>query len=135
MSNWTIAPYQGVGSLSFGMSRSQVREILGENVESYDKTSTAQDIDSFDTLGIHAYYDSHDKLEFVELFAPCDPDFAAFTLIGKRVLKIVDELASIGCTCRRDEPSYFVDDSGFALFVEDEIVVAVSVFRKGYYDE
>jgi len=40
----------------------------------------------------------------------------------------------LGLSSRYDD-GYFLDDAGFALYAPDDVVKAVTVYQKGYYDE
>jgi hypothetical protein len=64
---WEVRPLIGVGPVDFGISRREVRDILGEPSRLFKKTPEAVPLtDEYSALGIHIYYGSDDRLEFVE---------------------------------------------------------------------
>jgi hypothetical protein len=64
---WEVRPLIGVGPLAFGISRADVRHLLGEASRLFRKgPERVQFTDEFAALGVHLYYDVDDRLEFVE---------------------------------------------------------------------
>lgn len=65
--NWELRPLIGIGPLAFGISRAEVREIVGESSRLFRKAPTdVQLTDEYAALGIHLYYDVDDRLQFME---------------------------------------------------------------------
>jgi hypothetical protein len=77
-----VLPFDGLGDLRFGMPRDMVRELLGVAYQSFRKTSSSPRLtDAYDGLGFHLYYDTEDRLEFIETFPPCDPTYGGVRLL------------------------------------------------------
>ena len=131
-----IRPFEGLGDLRFGMSRRDVRALLGQEFRSFKKTPLADSLtDAYAQYGLHLYYDGQDRLELVEAFRPCVPIFQGVELLGPRKV-VPDRLREAGAGGpRRDSDGDFFDDLGFALYSPGDMVEGVSVYRKGYYDK
>lgn len=136
-----IRPYEGVGSVSFGMSRSEVRRKLESSVEAFRKSSLSKtDADAFDALGIHVHYKESDDCEAVELASPSEPLFQGRQLVGKPFDELRDWLASLDENLEVDESGLTSYKHGIGLFAPfaadspSEPVESVIVFEKGYFD-
>lgn len=67
VSTWELRPLIGVGPLAFGISRAEVRNLLGESSRLFRKPpERVQFTDEYAALGVHLYYDVDNRLEFVE---------------------------------------------------------------------
>jgi hypothetical protein len=131
-----IVPYQGLGDLRLGMTRGEVRDLLGPGFRSFRKTPwSAADTDAYDGLGFHLYYDPQDRLEFIETFPPCRPRYRGVELFGARPKALLRRLAAVGCDAVGDGESYDFRECGFVLYVPDRTIESVAVYRRGYYDE
>lgn len=132
---WDIAPYEGVGPIRFGMTRSQVQSLLGGSVSTFRKGPYAStDTDAYDQLGLHLHYDKGDRLECIEAWGPCPIYYQGASLLNANIQAVLERLAALGLSSRYDD-GYFFDDAGFALYAPDDVVKAVTVYPKGYYDE
>ena len=135
INGWNIAPYEGVGQLRFGLTRSQVRSLLGGSVSTFRKGPYAStDTDAYDELGLHLYYGNGDRLECIEAWGPCPIHYKGVSLLNASTQEVLERLAGLGLSSRYDD-GYFLDDGGFALYTPDDVVKAVTVYRRGYYDE
>jgi hypothetical protein len=134
--NWNIIPYIGVGPLLFGMARFEVRNLLGSPVKSFKRGPfTSVETDAFGPLALSVEYDTMDRLRCIEAFATCPIYFRGISLLNKSPQVILNELTSLGLKAREDD-GYFFDEGGFVLSIGPEDVVnAVTVYRKGYYEE
>jgi hypothetical protein len=129
-----ILPFVGLDNINFGMLRKDVRELLGDNWREFRKTPFSKNLtDSYDSLGLHLYYDEKDCLEFIEAFSPCSIIFKTVSLVGSNLNEVLSELKKQNISGRLDEPSWFFDSSGFALIENEGVVTGVSIFCKGYY--
>jgi hypothetical protein len=131
-----VRPFEGLGDLRFGMSRADVRALLGPEFRSFKKTPLAKTLtDAYTQLGLHLYYDDQDRLEFIEAFQPCIPIFRGIELLGRPEV-VLEQLRKTGVGIpRRDSDGNFFDDLGFALYSPGDVVEGVSVYKKGYYDK
>lgn len=130
-----IIPFVGTGPLRFGMTRLQVRSLLREEASVFRKgPSATTDTDAFDHLGLHLHYDAQDRLECIEGFGSCPITYKNFSPMNVSLQEVLVGLESFGLTHRYDD-GYFFDDAGFVLYAPDDVVQAVTVYRKGYFDE
>src|SRR6266480_1366133 len=127
-----IRPFEGLGDLRFGMSRRDVRTLLGQEFRSFKKTPLADSLtDAYTQFGLHLYYDGQDRLELVEAFQPCVPIFRGVELLGPRKV-VLEGLREAGVgSPRRDADGELFHDLGFGLYSPGDMVEGVSVYRKG----
>jgi hypothetical protein len=143
------------------MRRSDVRALLGSDFESFIKAPIIGDTiptDAYATLGLHLYYDAIDELEFIETFRPCPihynhirffTDHNSGRLVLHRMIpsasqgisqlnphlqELLTRLAEQGHVARYQDEGYYFDDVGFVLYVPNDSIEAVSIYRRGYYD-
>jgi hypothetical protein len=135
MATWNIIPFVGMGDLRFGIPRLEVRSFLGNDFQSFLKYGETRETDAYNGLGLHLYYNVNDRLEFIEAFAPCRPEYQGIQLLNQKLDAVLKQLRSIGFDARYDDEGYFFDQLGFALYVPHSSIEAVSVYRQGYYDE
>jgi hypothetical protein len=78
-----IQPYIGVGIIKLGMSRNNIiANITSSSSEFYKTAETHNHADSFDSLGIHVYYDDQKCCEAIEIFPPAQPTFNELDLFS-----------------------------------------------------
>jgi hypothetical protein len=56
-------------------------------------------------------------------------------LLNRGLQEILDELAGLGLTSRYDDEGYWFHKGGFVLHAPESVVKAVTVYRRGYYEE
>ena len=62
-----VKPCKNVGSIVFGMSRNDVRKLFNNKFTEFSKTkSSSATVDDFS--GVHVYYNTKNKVEYVEIF-------------------------------------------------------------------
>ena len=132
---YDIRPFVGIGELKFGETREALRERLGATVKPFLKCKTGPLVDAYDSFGLHLYFDSQDRLEFIETFVPAMTTFAEIHLLGLEVEEANRLLSEIGCSGEPIDVGYQYDNEGFCLYAPLSIVLAVSAFRRGYYDD
>ncbi len=67
MTKWSVQPLQGFENVTFGMSRKEVRNILGNPTNEFRKSKYSKTL-ADDYLVYHTFYNSKDELEAVEIF-------------------------------------------------------------------
>lgn len=71
MLKWTAIPLKEVNGVVFGMSRSEVRVILGDNYKEFKKNKFSKT--TTDDFGIcHVFYSIDGKCEAIEIFDGCE---------------------------------------------------------------
>ena len=131
-----IIPFEGLGSLRFSETRAAIRALLNDPDLSFRKgSSTSTLTDAYNALGLHLFYDAQDCLEFIETFPPCNPVFEGQTFSGLPIEMVVTAMRARGHQPNNDGlGDYIFEDLGIALYVPDEDVESVAVYRHGYYD-
>jgi|SRR5579864_1340719 len=130
-----ISSFESVGSLRFGDLRQDIRKRLVGNYVTFKKDVGENDTDAYNELGLHLYYNKQDRLEFVEIFEPAQPQFRGILFIGRDVSDVSNDLKKLGFSTESDEVGLNCPEAGIGLTASDGIIEGVAVFRKGYYDE
>lgn len=73
MTVFDLLPHVGAGEIRLGMSRSEVRRLLGDPVMSYEKVPGTPLTDRY-FADLQAAYDRQDRVEYIELNGPGDVD-------------------------------------------------------------
>jgi hypothetical protein len=134
--HWGIAPYVGVGPLKFGMSRARARsQFEGVPMTFRQGPYAIGETDAYGDLGLHLYYDSEDLLRCIMAFESGPIHFKNVVLLNRPLQEILDALATLGLTSRYDDEGYWLDEAGFVLHAPDGVIKAVTVYRRGYYEE
>ena len=133
MDQWTIIPYQSIGPLKLSASRTDVRHTLGDDFKTFKKTVLSNLSDVYD--GVHLYYDNSDNLEFIEAYEPCTPIYEGIKFLRRKTTLVVAALEKLGNEQSYDDGSYLFEGLGIALYAPATTVEAVSVFRRGYYQD
>ncbi len=136
-----IRSNEGIGPLSLGMDRAEIRSVLGGPVRSFKKTPDARaPTDAFDEHGIHVYYDNAGRAEAIEVASPASPILQGRSLIGKPFKEIRHWLEQLDPKVQVDEAGLTAPSLGIGVYAPsaigspDEPVEGVIVFKKGYYD-
>lgn len=109
--DFEIEPYMGVGSIRFGMSASEVRNVLGGGVRTFRKGPFARgDTDAFIGRGVHVHYSETGICEAVEFGGTTIPTFEGNSLL-RRPFREVYELL------RSHDPSLKVHETGLTSYL------------------
>jgi len=126
-----IQPFVGLGWLRFGQPRQETRRLLIDSPASFLKAASKV-VDEYRDIGLHLYFDSEDKLEFIEAFAPSNPTFRGVPFLGRNAESVRSDLAALGVSCKSDEAGFDCPEVGVGATSDDEVVVGVAVYRRGY---
>ncbi len=129
-----VIPFRSVGVLSFGDEREIARQKLGSIFHTFRKGVSGPEADSFDTLGLHLYYDDSGRLEFIEAFAPADVTFRDIRFLGRDVETVIAEMKAIGFESTDSDVGVDFPDAGLALTAPEGVVEGIAAHREGYYD-
>jgi hypothetical protein len=135
----TVFPGKGIGTVRLGMTREQVRAILGVAYQSimrgpYAVTAT----DHFDQLWLQVDYDADDVCNLINAIGPANP-----VLFGKHPTKLTHEqctqwLLTLDPDLIIESDSLISKKLGVTTYTSlgpDEPVECVGVFVDGYYDD
>jgi hypothetical protein len=137
MDYWNIIPYAGVGVLRFGTSRSEARSLLNNTPPSTFRRGpyAAADSDAYNDISLHLDYDFDDHLQCIMAFGSCPIFYENTSFLNRPLRDVLADLAKVGLSSQYDDEGYWFHDAGFVLYAPDNIVKAVTVYRKGYYEE
>lgn len=130
-----IEPFVGVGPLSFGAPRAQVREFVGQKFTAFSRAGTPRhEVDDYGDLGLQTSFDENEKLELIELAPPSCPRFAGIELLSRDLRSLADELRNRGTEGIEDDVGMDFPSGGFGLYAPQGKVESVAVYRRGYYE-
>jgi hypothetical protein len=129
-----IVPFRSIGKLSFGDSRQIAREKLASTFSTFEKASELE-VDSFDDIGLHLYYDNEDRLEFVEAFDPAKVVFRGISFLGRDLRAITEDMKAIGFNSTESDVGVKILEAGIAITAPSGVVEGIAAHRKGYYDD
>jgi hypothetical protein len=134
MEMWEIRPFDGCGPVKFGMSRSEVRALLGSHFSTFKKGAEAFNLtDSYDSIGLHLYYDGKGELDFVEAFSPCAPCFNEIHFIGNNPQRILAQMRALGHEAIAITAVFCFERLGISIYVPSSEAVkieSVGLFRR-----
>jgi hypothetical protein len=136
---WAVRPYEGLGPLSFGMSRKDVMDVLGEPHDPPCKGgSLITGLSDYFDVGVTLDYSmlEHNKGDLVLMTAwrEVDPMLDHIHLIGK-AKKVVASLRRAGFEGKRLRAGYKFGELGFELVTTGENldkVNAVTLWNRAY---
>lgn len=138
---YNIKPYEGVGELKFGMTRSEIEKIIGEKPLQIKKTPFSKTkTDVFQNYGMHIYYNLMEQCEAIEFGTPATVTFNEEELLNQTYKMVEQKIKRIDSELAYDETGFISYKLGIGVFVptlkksKNEKVQGVIVFEKGYYD-
>ena len=134
MTDWDLRPYEGVGPLTFGMTRDDVGHLQLGNSRVVRRTLGSL-VEQFLDVGVLVHYvgESDDVVGLVEFAGERYPSWGGLQL-GKGPVADTEALASTGLRAVTDDlGSVWFEDIGIALYAEGEDTYAVSVFSHSEY--
>lgn len=120
----TIKPLTGLGMLRFGMTRDEVRSLLGEpeDIDEYSFSGTPDDLSEswhYDNMDLSMSFDAEDDWRLITLAVSSDDyQLEDFALVGKTKKELAQILAYIGYTDVKEENESTLDIPGHELVSE-----------------
>lgn len=92
---YEVIPLKGIGPVLLGMSREEVRSVMGMPIRSYKKTRDACTLtDVYHEGCFQVFFDEHERVEYIELSSPDDLFIAVYK--GKGVFQTkADDLVDL----------------------------------------
>lgn len=113
-----IHPFRGAAGVSFGGTRAEVRERLGEPTTSYRVTAWADQLsDRYDQAGLVIGYGDAGTVDQIELTAPARAAVDGIALSDASSRAVLTALAGVGLEVRTGEGVWEVPAWGVALSV------------------
>ena len=128
-----VKPFLGVGKVRFGETRQETRQTLGSQFSSFRKSPGANETDAFDELGLHVYYDSEDRVNFVEAFEPAPIRYEGILLLGRSLQSVDEDMRTLGCCPRPFDLGLDYETAGLSLFAPNDTIEGVGVFSRDYF--
>ena len=129
---WDIIPYMGLGALHLGLTRSQVRTMVDGIPATFRQGPFAANV--YAEFWLQLYYDAEDRLRCIIAFGKAPIHYKNVLLLDRHLLAVLNDLGSVGLNSRNDD-AYWIDCAGFVLHAPDDVVRAVNIYGKGYFEE
>ncbi len=142
-----IVPFIRVGPIHFGISRAEIRSLLGGRLEEFMKSrSSTEPTDDFRDLDLHVYY-KNDCCSAVEVFKASkqtllghiEPTLLGYAIVGRPYSEVLGWMENLDPNIECDGTGLLSRQYGVSIFApsaEDEIydpVEGVYVFMKGVF--
>lgn len=114
---WELVPYEGVGPVLFGSTRSAARKVIGQRAAAVDREHVH--IDQFSSLGLNVDYDVSDQVQMVTVYE--NTGRLSITLEGtilmpgQSVSDLITSLQRRGDTAITDGEGVLFRESGVGL--------------------
>lgn len=129
-----IIPYKSLGILSIGDTKQVARSKLRGSFIEFRKYPYDKDADAFNEEGLHLFYDSEGRLEFVEAFPPANVTYKGIQFLDRANDDVISDMQFLGITGMMDEDGCIFPEAGIASYAPRGIIESVSIYRKGYFD-
>ena len=130
MLNWEAKPLAEVNGIKFGMSREDVRKVLGGTYRTFKKSKFSKTMT--DDFGIcHVFYNTEDKCKAVEIFGECQVSIdgkVVFPLDVQAVKEIIPDL-------EEDTGSYISRKLSIGIYAPSATAESILFSHSGYYEE
>jgi hypothetical protein len=138
MQIFDIRPFMGVGPIDLGMSRNEVRKVVGAPVHTFKKTPVDDELtDAFRSLGVHVFYKRPGVCESIEFYGPANPMFNGVPILGSTLDNISRIFATQNVKVEKRRDAIVAHPLGFGVAApkhQNGIISEVIVFENGYYD-
>ncbi|MCG9703106.1 ABC transporter ATP-binding protein [Vibrio natriegens] len=138
--SYLINLMKGVGSISFGMTPSHVRNILGDNYVSFKRTpASSYPCDHFESLGVFVYYTELGVVEAIELSKPAQAILDDEDLLHIPFSKLKNILESKDSQLEIEPDSLTSYTQGIGAYAPDSDefperpVESIIIFEENYY--
>lgn len=128
MKTWEAAPLLGINGVLFGMTREEVRRVLGPSFVEFKKNKFSHN--TADDYGVaHIYYDAENKCDAVEVFAD-----VAVSIAGKQVFPTtIKDAKAIIPDLEYDGYGYISAKKAVGISVSEGKMESILFGIEGYY--
>jgi hypothetical protein len=132
-----VEPYVGIGPIRFGMTRDDVRRVLGRPSRSFLKGQVEPN-DAYEKLHLHVGYDTEGRVETVETFESSAIEWRGVKLFERSYMQLRDMFLEAGASLRFEDDGFESLQHGIGVWAplddddEENVVKSILVFRKGY---
>ena len=124
-----VVPTVKVGEVEFGMSREEVRTLLGKATEFYKFEDDSNTTDDFGFC--HVFYDQDNKCEAIEIFSEAEV-FCNGTLIFPTDFITAQKAIS---DLEEDDEGLISYSQSIGIYAPDGEMESILFGKTGYYDE
>ncbi|VEE61138.1 Uncharacterised protein [Shewanella putrefaciens] len=139
--DFSIIPFEGVGSIKFGMTPKQVRTNLGSGFKSFKRTpDSVLPCDYYEALGVFIYYKLPSVVEAIEFAEPANPELDKAGLLTMSFNEVHNFLAAKDPSLEIQSDSLTSYNLGISVYApnadEDPnlLIESILLFENGYYD-
>lgn len=109
-----------VGPLHSGMSRNEVRDVLGGDVSTFKKGSDDEnETDDYGVHRVHVYYDADDRLEGVEFLRGSEFYLGDIKVVGERYSLLSELFIAEGVKMDVNTAGFKVRELGLSFYIPD----------------
>lgn len=109
-----------VGPIKCGMTRDEIRKILGERYDEFKKTEMSKaKTDAFDSLNLHVFYEESGVVKGVEFFGGSEFYLEGERVVGKSLEFVKSLLEGSGAELDFSSSGFIVHKSGLRFYVPD----------------
>lgn len=124
-------PYKKVGLLEFGMSREQVRKIMGEYKEFRKSKFSKNSTDDFGDC--HAFYTQNNTLQAVEVFNDAKLEMGNYNIFDFDYDKLESFFLGFDNNLELSNDSMISKALGLSVYAPNKKIESILVFQEGYY--
>ena len=128
MKQYTVYPLSGFDDVKFGMTRTEVRDILGSPERELKKSKLSK-VTTDDYNLFHIFYDNNDRFEAVEFF-----DKVEIIIDGRIIFpKSMENLMKLPYNFVPEEAGAISVEYSIGIYAPDKMVESILFGVKGYY--
>lgn len=128
MEKFTVTPLVGFGSVKFGMTREEVRDILGTPSREFKKTKFSKN--TTDDFGMyHIFYDTSSKFEAVEFFESAE----IFDNHGNRFPNMAEALSTLPYIFVSEAEGHVCAEHSIGVYAPGGRIESILFACEGYY--
>lgn len=131
MNTITVELLRKVGDIYFGMSRLQVRDIMGEYKEFKKSKFSKNTTDNFDIC--HVYYDLNNKCEAIELFGEVNIKIGEEIILPNKFDKVCSILSKIDKEIEIEVDGCTSINYSIGVYSPNGKVESILFAKEGYY--
>ena len=129
MLKWTATPLVEINGIKFGMSRSEVRTVLGGKCREFKKSKFSKN--TTDDFGIcHVFYTQEDKCEAVEVFSQCEVSVDGTVIFPVSISAVREQIDDL----KEDIGSYISKKLSVGIYAPDGTPESILFGSAGYYE-
>lgn len=128
MDKFIVTPLVGFNDVRFGMSRNEIRNILGTPIREFKKSKYSKN--STDDFGLyHIFYDVDDKFDAVEFFK----EAMIFDNQGNEFPRTTGALSKLPYHFVSDAESHICTEQSIGVYAPDGHIESILFACEGYY--